>query len=45
MVEHCITNESKLAFRDTIGDCCLIGDKRWAGTYGVELDFLALEVT
>ena len=29
---------------DVIGDCCVIGDVRWAGTYGVDADFVALEV-
>jgi hypothetical protein len=27
--------------RDCIGDCSLAGDPRWAGTYGVNLDFVA----
>ena len=31
-------------FRDSIGDCGLIGDKRWSGTYGVNVSFVALEV-
>ena len=30
--------------RDVIGDCGVIGDSRWAGTYGVNADFVALEV-
>ena len=27
--------------RDSIGDCVLAGDKRWAGTFGVNVDFVA----
>jgi hypothetical protein len=27
--------------RDCIGDCVLAGDVRWAGTFGVNLDFVA----
>ncbi len=27
--------------RDCIGDCVLAGDFRWAGTFGVNLDFVA----
>ncbi len=27
--------------RDCIGDCSLAGDPRWAGTFGVNLDFVA----
>ena len=34
----------KPLYSDVIGDCGLIGDTRWAGTYGVDLDFIALEV-
>ncbi len=30
-----------LACRDCIGDCVLAGDLRWAGTFGVNLDFVA----
>jgi len=26
---------------DSIGDCSLAGDKRWAGSYGVSVDFVA----
>jgi hypothetical protein len=29
------------ACRDCIGDCSLAGDPRWAGTFGVNLDFVA----
>ena len=32
--QHCHTRES-------IGDCALAGDKRWAGTFGVNVDFVA----
>ncbi len=27
--------------RDVFGDCALIGDGRWAGSYGVSGDFIA----
>ncbi len=27
--------------RDVFGDCALVGDNRWAGTYGVSGDFIA----
>lgn len=27
--------------RDVIGDSAIIGDTRWAGTYGVKADFVA----
>jgi hypothetical protein len=30
-----------LPFRDVFGDCALVGDSRWAGTYGVSGDFIA----
>jgi hypothetical protein len=30
-----------LSCRDCIGDCVLTGDNRWAGTFGVNLDFVA----
>ncbi len=26
---------------DSIGSCCIVGDKRWAGAYGVVADFIA----
>ena len=29
---------------DVIGDCAVIGDSRWAGTYGIAADFIAMEV-
>jgi hypothetical protein len=28
-------------YRDCLGDSSLAGDLRWAGTYGVSLDFVA----
>lgn len=27
--------------RDSIGSSCIVGDKRWAGTFGVDADFIA----
>jgi hypothetical protein len=30
-----------LSCRDCFGDCVLAGDLRWAGTFGVNLDFVA----
>ena len=27
--------------RDSIGSSCVVGDSRWAGTYGVKADFVA----
>ena len=27
--------------RDSIGSSCVVGDHRWAGTYGVQADFIA----
>ena len=30
-----------LLLRDVFGDCALVGDHRWAGTYGVSGDFIA----
>ena len=27
--------------RDTIGSSCVLGDSRWAGSYGVKADFIA----
>ena len=27
--------------RDAIGDCAVAGDLRWAGTFGVNVDFVA----
>ncbi len=30
--------------REVIGDCAVIGDIRWAGTYGIDADFVAKEV-
>jgi hypothetical protein len=33
---------TKLCFaRDSIGSSCVIGDSRWAGSYGVTADFVA----
>jgi hypothetical protein len=32
---------SDVFFRDVFGDCALVGDLRWAGTYGVSGDFIA----
>ncbi len=32
---------SKMFFRDVFGDCALVGDLRWAGTFGVSGDFIA----
>ena len=31
-------------FREVIGESCIIGDSRWAGTYGVDADFVAQRV-
>eukprot|EP00291_Cryptomonas_curvata_P004955 CAMPEP_0172205436 /NCGR_PEP_ID=MMETSP1050-20130122/32612_1 /TAXON_ID=233186 /ORGANISM="Cryptomonas curvata, Strain CCAP979/52" /LENGTH=231 /DNA_ID=CAMNT_0012884309 /DNA_START=1135 /DNA_END=1827 /DNA_ORIENTATION=- len=28
---------------DSIGDNCMIGDMRWGGVYGVDVDFIAIE--
>ncbi len=30
-----------LSCRDSIGDCAVAGDTRWAGTFGVNVDFVA----
>ena len=30
-----------LAGRDSIGSSCVVGDNRWAGTFGVQADFIA----
>ena len=30
-----------VACRDVVGDCARVGDERWAGSYGVEADFVA----
>ncbi len=27
--------------RDHLGDCVVIGDERWAGSYGMDADFVA----
>ena len=27
--------------RDVVGDCILVGDKRWAGSWGIDADFSA----
>ncbi len=34
---------NRLSFgdRDSIGDCVVAGDLRWAGTFGVNVDFVA----
>jgi hypothetical protein len=32
---------SACSHRDTIGDSAIIGDDRWAGTFGVKADFVA----
>jgi hypothetical protein len=32
-------------YRDGIGDLSVLGDKRWAGGYGIDADFIALENT
>jgi hypothetical protein len=38
----CITESAnEYHHRDTIGDSAIIGDDRWAGTFGVEADFVA----
>ena len=43
---HCLVfgtiliNNSSLS-RDSIGSSCIVGDLRWAGTYGVKADFVA----
>ncbi len=31
--------------RDGIGDLSVLGDRRWAGGYGIDADFIALENT
>ncbi len=28
---------------DSIGDNCMIGDTRWGGLYGIDVDFVAVE--
>ena len=28
--------------RDCIGDCCVAGDNRWGGTFGVSMDLVAI---
>jgi hypothetical protein len=30
-----------LPYRDPVGDCAVAGDLRWAGTFGVNIDFVA----
>ena len=29
--------------RDHLGDCTVVGDKRWAGSYGFDVDCVALD--
>jgi hypothetical protein len=28
--------------RDCVGDCCIAGDSRWGGAFGVSVDLVAL---
>ena len=30
-------------YGDYFGDCAVVGDKRWTGSYGVDVDLVALE--
>jgi predicted aminopeptidase len=32
-------------YRDGIGDLSVLGDRRWAGSYGIDADFIPLENT
>ena len=44
MPEMCAKLEPKLfvvLYRDCIGDGSVVGDTRWAGTFGIQADFIA----
>jgi hypothetical protein len=36
-----IWNQSSFVLRDSIGENAIAGDMRWAGSYGVNIDFVA----
>ena len=38
-----MTNLVVPVYREGIGDVSVVGDKRWAGGYGISADFVALE--
>ncbi len=38
-----ITNPYCTGLRDHLGDCIVVGDTRWAGSYGIDADFVARE--
>jgi hypothetical protein len=37
-----VTEFILLLSRESIGSSCILGDDRWAGTYGVSADYIAL---
>ena len=36
-------SHTRTHYRDAIGDNCMVGDTRWGGVWGVDVDFTALE--
>ena len=41
MVEQKLSVYFLLNCRDAFGESSIVGDKRWAGSYGVNIDFVA----